>query len=386
MDPLTYDKIIPNNYNDLMRELHVSTNMKTSHDNSIADSQEIINLHNSLLKWFANNKRALPWRALDAGAANVYHVWLSEIMLQQTTVTAVIPYFLKFIDLWPCVQDLAAADEQAVMDAWAGLGYYSRARNLHKAAQVLCDTYGGVIPDNEKALLALPGIGRYTAGAIIAIGYNKPALVVDGNIERIFARYKKVLTALPKAKGELNEIASLYMSGKFNSEPSFFVQGLMDLGSSICQPKKVQCDICPLADGCVAKKEDIALTLPLKLKKEKPQRYAVSFLVCDASGQHVMVERRPKTGLLANMLGFPTTSLSDKTSASRDAYKAIIKENIYVEHIFTHFKLKLYVAKVTHEHFKTIDVSDSIKYEWLSVDGLNEVSFPALYKKVRNII
>ncbi len=369
-----------------MRELHDSTNMKTSHDNSIADSQEIINLHNDLLLWFAGNKRVLPWRALDAGAANVYHVWLSEIMLQQTTVTAVIPYFLKFIALWPRVQDLAGADEQTVMDAWAGLGYYSRARNLHKCARVLCDMHGGILPNDEKQLLALPGIGRYTAGAIMAIGYNQPALVVDGNIERIFARYNKVTTALPEAKKELNAIASIYMNVAYNPEPSFFVQGLMDLGSSICQPKKVQCSICPLSKGCVAQKEDIALSLPVKIKKQKPQRCAVSFIVYDEDGGRIMIERRPNGGLLGNMLGFPTTDLNDKSEQLDAAHGNWIDESVFVEHIFTHFKLKLYVAKVGLEDFNAMAVSDSIKYEWLSVDALNEVSFPTLYKKVCNII
>ena len=360
--------------------------MKTSHDITIPDSQEILKFHDDVLKWYEKEQRRLPWRAVNPDDANPYHVWLSEIMLQQTTVSAVIPYFLKFTDKWPTVHDLANAAEEDIMDAWAGLGYYSRARNLLKCAKQIVDEHGGALPSDDKELLKLAGIGPYTAGAISSIAYNKPVVTIDGNIDRVFARYHSIKTPFPDAKTDIKELANVYMASTYNKRPSEFVQALMDLGATICQPKKVQCSICPLQDSCKGRAigNDV-LNIPAKVKKQKPQREALCFVVSDKD--QILIERRPSKGLLANMLGFPTTPLnSDQAYSGIDKIKKDEKVN-FVEHVFTHFALKLYVVKLSWEYFNEVYDSDIMgRVEWVDKDKLDEVSFPTLFKKVKGII
>lgn len=359
--------------------------MKTSHAVSLPDSQEISKIHTDVLTWYNYNQRALPWRAVDAERSNPYYVWLSEIMLQQTTVTAVIPYFIKFLEYWPTIFDLAKASEEEVADAWAGLGYYSRARNLHKCAQIVANEHSGQFPNGHKDLLALPGIGPYTAGAICSIAFNQPTVTVDGNIDRVFARYFNIETPFPHAKPQINELASTLMDTKLNLIPSFFVQALMDIGATICQPKKVQCNLCPLKDGCKSRMQGNQLDLPKKEKKARQSRVAVCYVV--EKGGEVLLERRPDNVLFGRMLGLPTSSLY-KSLKLKDV-KGIkgYKKNLFVEHVFTHFSLKLYVVKIDYGSFMNLHQGDIIgDIIWSDCDRIEEMNFPSLFRKVLNCL
>jgi A/G-specific adenine glycosylase len=371
-----------------LQDLQVRTNMKTSHANSIPDSQEIVQFNDSILEWYDKNARILPWRARQGAAAKPYYVWLSEIMLQQTTVTAVKPYFEKFIRRWPEIADLANAESVDVMDMWAGLGYYSRARNLHKCAQQIVEKYDGDVPREEKALLGLAGVGPYTAGAIGSIAFNQPRLTIDGNIERVFARYHNVQTYMPEAKKELSALIKPYMCDEqMNPQPSAYVQALMDLGATVCQPKKVQCGLCPLSTKCAARMAGHALELPRKKPKSVPQREAICFIVSDDNNERILIERRPDKGLLAQMTGFPTTSLyAGEAHVWEGAYTDILDPHRFVDHVFTHFKLKLYVAKVSVEYFNGTSLSASIDSNWVDYDQLDSLKLPTLFSKVRSIL
>ena len=263
-------------------------------------SQEILHMRGALLDWYDRMGRTLPWRMRpeDRAAGVVpdpYAVWLSEIMLQQTTIPHGTPYWYKFLEAFPTVIDLANADRDRVLTMWAGLGYYARARNLHKCAGLIRDEYDGTFPDTEKELLSLPGIGPYTAATIAAICFNRPANIVDGNVERVISRIFRVQTPLPKAKSEIKalagELADLVRPGDYG-------QALMDLGATVCTPRSPKCHICPWQDGCAGFAKGDMATYPRKRKKAKlPVRFGAAFvLTCDG---YVLLERRPDAGLLA---------------------------------------------------------------------------------------
>ncbi len=285
-----------------------------------------------LLDWYDQNKRDLPWRSDDP---NPYHVWLSEIMLQQTTVTAVKTYFLKFLDHYPTVQDLAQADEDTIMADWAGLGYYSRARNLHKASKIIASN--GFPSD----LTELAGVGRYTAAAINTIAFNKPAVVVDGNIERVMARVFKVEEPLPKAKPYLYELATPFFMEAHQNRSGDLAQAFMDLGSSICLPKNPKCDMCPINEFCKAQSDEY----PKRAKKaNKPQRTATCFWIENEAGE-VLFEKRPPKGLLGGTIGLPCTDLT--TGAMPDLMIDSGDTIGEVRHIFTHFALTMTIQKAS---------------------------------------
>jgi A/G-specific adenine glycosylase len=312
----------------------------------------------------------MPWRALPGQTADPYAVWLSEIMLQQTTVMAVKPYFEKFLTRWPTVRHLAAATSDDVMAAWAGLGYYARARNLHKCAQVVAADHGGQFPDTEAALLELPGVGPYTAAAIAAIAFNRRAVVVDGNVERVMARLFAVQDPLPGAKKKLHGLANTLTPSK---RPGDYAQGVMDLGATVCTPKSPACILCPWADVCAARKQDIAAELPRKAaKKATPTRHGIAFWLRDKNGR-VLLQRRPPKGLLGGMLGFPGTDWRAKPFTAAEAKTSAPAETTWtplpgvVEHTFTHFHLKLAVwtgratrtAKADEIWIAAVDVMDA---------------------------
>jgi len=296
-----------------------------------------------LLSWYDREGRSLPWR-VRSGRADPYRVWLSEIMLQQTTVAAVIPYFERFLARWPTIADLAAAPREELMSAWAGLGYYSRARNLHAAAQRLA-TEG--FPKTEEGWRDLPGVGPYTAAAIAAIAFNEAANVVDGNVERVMSRLYAVETPLPAAKPELRALAGELVT---KDRAADWPQALMDLGATICTPKSPSCLLCPLSLHCAALKKGTPSAYPRRAAKaERPRRYGVAFRI-ERDGQFWLV-RRPDKGLLGGMAGLPTTSWRaakwTRTQALRHApVAANWKKQGAVEHVFTHFALTLdvYVA------------------------------------------
>lgn len=276
-----------------------------------------------------------------------YRVWLSEVMLQQTTVAAVIPYFESFVQRWPTVQALAAAPREAILAAWAGLGYYSRARNLHAAAQILAERG---FPADEAGWRALPGVGAYTAAAVAAIALDQAANVVDGNVERLLSRLFAVETPLPVAKTELRARAAELVT---HDRPGDWAQALMDLGATVCTPRAPKCDSCPWTEACAARRGSGPETYPRKLPKPKrPRRYGVAYRI--RGGDKLWLVRRPERGLLAGMAALPTTEWRPKRWSRTEAIahapaQAEWKKVAAVEHVFTHFALSLdvYAAELT---------------------------------------
>jgi A/G-specific adenine glycosylase len=258
----------------------------------------------ALLRWYEAERRDLPWRYGPRKKADPYRVWLSEIMLQQTTVKAVIPYFQKFVTRWPNVAALAAAPLEEVLQQWAGLGYYSRARNLKACADAVVRDFDGVFPRTENALRELPGIGPYTAAAIAAIAFGEKATPVDGNVERVVSRLFAVQQPLPAAKSEIRNLAATLTPARRAGD---FAQAMMDLGAEICTPKNPSCLVCPVQQDCAASARGLAESLPIKAQKlARPSRYGVAFLVQREDGA-VLLRQRPEAGLLGGMLEVPST-------------------------------------------------------------------------------
>jgi A/G-specific adenine glycosylase len=271
-------------------------------------------------------------------------VWLSEIMLQQTTVQAVIPYFQKFTKRWPTVTRLAKAELDDVLAAWAGLGYYSRARNLHKCAQTIAREHKGRFPRTEAALAELPGVGPYTAAAIAAIAFGEKATVVDGNVERVVSRLFAIEEPMPGAKGELRRLAATLTP---DSRAGDFAQAMMDLGATICTPKRPSCLMCPLSRGCKAHTQGIEETLPRRaVKAERPVRRTAAYVVMREDG-HVLLRRRPPAGLLGGMMEVPSTPWdSNEPSQKAITANAPVRAKWLrvpggVVHVFTHFRLEI---------------------------------------------
>ncbi len=300
-----------------------------------------------LLDWYDRHARKMPWRVGPADRCagvqpDPYRIWLSEIMLQQTTVAAVTSYFERFTQLWPTVTDLAAAPDSQVMGEWAGLGYYARARNLLKCARVVADDLDGVFPDTVDELRALPGIGPYTAGAVAAIAFDRPAVVVDGNVERVMARLFDVHTPLPAAKPELTQYATDLTP---TERPGDHAQAVMDLGATICTPRKPACGICPWRSPCQARINGTAPQLPKKTpRKAKPVRFGTVYLARRIDGAYLL-ETRPDKGLLGGMLGWPgsdwvETETPPHSAPIRAEWKTL---NVEAKHTFTHFHLRLTV-------------------------------------------
>jgi len=304
------------------------------------------NLRKSLLNWYDRNGRELPWR-VRGGRAEPYRVWLSEVMLQQTTVAAVGPYFAKFLKRWPDVGALAAAPRDEVLEAWAGLGYYSRARNLHAAAQVLARNG---FPRDEAGWRKLPGVGAYTAAAIAAIAFDEATNVVDGNVERVIARLRAVETPLPDAKGELRALAGELVAG---DRPGDWAQALMDLGATVCTPKAPKCLLCPWREACAAFATGAPESYPRRAAKmARPERFGVAFRA-ERNGA-IWLVRRPDKGLLGGMAGLPTTEWRGQAWSRAEALKRAPAKGKWkhvgaVRHVFTHFALTLDVYAASGE-------------------------------------
>ncbi|MEM7318177.1 MAG: A/G-specific adenine glycosylase [Pseudomonadota bacterium] len=297
----------------------------------------------AILDWYDVHARELPWRigpeaSVTGQRQDPYRVWLSEIMLQQTTVAAVQSYFLRFVSLWPTVEKLAAAADETVMGEWAGLGYYARARNLLKCARVVTDIHGGVFPDNYDELVKLPGIGPYTAAAIAAIAFDRPDTVMDGNVERVMARFFDEHAPLPQVKPVLKAHAARLTSV---ARPGDYAQAVMDLGATICTPKSPACGVCPVCEPCLARRAGTARLLPAKLpKKPKPTRHGFAYLARRADDAYVL-ERRPDKGLLGGMLCWPGSDWSDAPSEAPPFAAEWTGLPGEVRHTFTHFHLIL---------------------------------------------
>ncbi len=333
-----------------------------------------------LLEWYDRHAREMPWRVgpteRKAGALpDPYAVWLSEVMLQQTTVAAVREKFLAFTRRWSDVAALAAADDADVMAQWAGLGYYARARNLLKCARVVAETGG--FPDTEAGLLTLPGIGPYTAAAIAAIAFDRPATVVDGNVERVMARVFDIRTPLPAAKPELTELAGRLTP---QTRPGDHAQAVMDLGATICTPTSPACGICPLMHLCTARAAGIAAELPRKTPKApKPIRLGVAYVVRREDGA-MLLETRPPRGLLGGMLSWPGSDWGDSPTPAPPLNANWTPVDGEVRHTFTHFHLRLalQVTTVPHDAIAT-------RGDFVDKADFRPASLPTVMRKVWNL-
>ena len=337
----------------------------------------ITKIPGKLLAWYDVHRRVLPWRAPAGKRGDPYRIWLSEIMLQQTTVQAVAAYYRKFLTRWPDVKALAAAKEDEVLAAWAGLGYYARARNLHAAAKLVAKA-GGKFPGSAESLRALPGIGSYTAGAIAAIAYDERQAAMDANAERVIARLYAVETPLPKAKPALHAYAQALVPARAGD----FAQALMDLGSAICTPKKPACGNCPLNADCLARKRGIQETLPIKAPKMiRPLKRGAAFVARDRTGA-VLLIKRPDKGLLASMMQPPLGPWGEKFPSAKAAqaqapFAANWKKRIgLVRHGFTHFELEMevYVADVPRR--------PAVAGKWIAPEKLKDTALPTVMRKV----
>lgn len=296
-----------------------------------------------LLAWYDRHRRVLPWRALPGERADPYRVWVSEIMLQQTTIAAVKPYFERFMARFPTVEALAAAPSESVMQAWAGLGYYSRARNLHACAKAVAHERGGRFPDTEEGLRALPGIGAYTSGAVAAIAFDRPAVAVDGNVERVITRLFAIEDEMPAAKPLIRERVLALLP---DARPGDFAQALMDLGATICTPRSPACGLCPWREPCQARIAGTQESFPRKAaKKTGKTRYGAAFVAMRDDGA-VLVRTRPAKGLLGGMVEVPGGDWRtdyEVDDALRDAPVGATWRRLMlpVRHVFTHFPLEL---------------------------------------------
>lgn len=336
-----------------------------------------------LLEWYDRNARILPWRvpphqSIAGVRPDPYRVWLSEIMLQQTTVAAVKPYFQAFTDRWPTISDLANAADADVMAAWAGLGYYARARNLLKCARVIRDEYEGHFPDTEEALLTLPGIGPYTAAAIAAFAFGRRAVVVDGNVERVMARLFDVATPLPESKAILKAHADQMTP---QTRAGDYAQAVMDLGATICTPKSPACGLCPWRSGCEAWHAGTQAERPVKKPKaKKPTRYGIAYVARRVDGAFLL-EERPPEGLLGGMLGFPTTPWAEDMPSDTPPIRAEWKSlNTPAKHTFTHFHLILSVKTALVPMDRMPE-----RGEFLDFDAFDEKNLPTLMRKVFDV-
>ena len=340
----------------------------------------------ALLGWYDEERRELPWRVAPGKRANPYRVWLSEIMLQQTTVKAVIPYYLRFLARWPTVKALAAAPLDDVLAAWAGLGYYSRARNLHKCAITVVEDCAGKFPATVAELQKLPGIGPYTASAIAAIAFGASATPVDGNVERVVARLFAVRQPLPNAKTELKRLAATLTPERRAGD---FAQAMMDLGAGICTPRRPSCLVCPVQTDCAAAAHGIAETLPMRLERaERPQRVGYAFVALSEDGR-VLLRRRPEAGLLGGMLEVPGTEWGDLLPPARETLRTVpVRADWWavpgtVVHVFTHFRLEVVVYRALVPADATLTFwAEPDRCQWVARRDLHAAAVPTVMRKI----
>jgi len=337
----------------------------------------------SLLMWYDKHGRDLPWRDLK-GPHKDYKIWLSEIMMQQTTIASGTPYYHAFLQKWPQLSDLAASSLDDVLQAWAGLGYYARARNLHACARQVCADHGGKFPESEDALLELPGIGPYTAAAISAIVNDHKSVVIDGNVERVISRLFAIETPLPRAKAEIKAYATELTP---DVRPGDYAQAVMDLGATICTPRGPKCGLCVWSASCVALHKNAQEDYPKKQpKKPKPKRYGSVYFIEDGLG-NILLKKRPAKGIFGGMFVFPGTQWDNKNAVHKPGNNEIKaaapiegewdKSPHSVRHVFTHFDLELDIYRGTCEE-ADLDAS----YHWCAKDKLLSVGLPSAMKKV----
>lgn len=335
------------------------------------------NLYKNVLHWYDNNKRDLPWRKTKNQKKDAYKIWVSEIMLQQTTVKAVIPYYNSFIKKWPNIKKLSESSVDEVLEFWSGLGYYSRAKNLHNTSKIVTKKFNGVFPDNYQDLISLPGIGRYTAGAILSIAFNKDALVIDSNIERIILRLGAIKKDPKRARKEVEEIAKRFTPSKRTGD---YVQALMDIGSSICKSQNPNCINCPINLHCLANKKGLTAKIPLKQRKiSKKLKKGIVFWIT-SKNNNVYLNRRPYKGILPGTLGFPCTKWSEERLTAKDKEFSGINNwqtmSGEINHSFSHFDLQLKIySKYDFDEKK-------LKGEWKQKTKIDKIGLPTLMKKI----
>jgi A/G-specific adenine glycosylase len=343
-----------------------------------------------LLAWYDRHRRALPWRARPGERSDPYRVWLSETMLQQTTVKAVAPYYARFLARWPDLNALAAASLDEVLAAWAGLGYYARARNMYACARALVERHGGRFPVSESALRELPGIGAYTAAAIAAIAFDQAATPIDGNIERVIARLYAVATPLPAGKAEIARHARALTPARRAGD---FAQALMDLGATICTPKQPACALCPCNAACAAHARGEAEWFPRRAAKREGELRRGAAFVARRADDCLLLRTRPTCGLLGGMTEVPTTAWAadfDDGKALADAPRFYLplaggeKEVLWrrlpgvVRHVFTHFPLELLVYRAE----VPCDAAPPAETRWTAIAELGQQALPSLMRKV----
>ena len=329
----------------------------------------------ALLAWYDAHRRELPWRAPPGERAEPYRVWLSEIMLQQTVAAAAGPYFRRFLERWHDVDALAAASLDEVLQAWQGLGYYARARNLHAAARIVAGKHGGRFPDSEAGLRALPGVGTYTAAAIAAIAFDRKATVVDGNVERVMARLFRIETPLPAAKKAIRNAAEALTP---DERPGDYAQAVMDLGATVCLPRRPRCGVCPWSPACRGRAEGVAESLPVKApKRQRPVRRGIAYWTEDGAGR-VLLRRRPENGLLGGMMEVPSGPWVEEgpppeAPPVEGAWEPL---GAVARHGFTHFILELDVRTGRSAG------APPEGCVWAPVDALHDYALPTAMKKV----
>ncbi len=351
----------------------------------VSKQKEIPAFAHRLLEWYDVHAREMPWRVpphdhVQGVRANPYRVWLSEVMLQQTQVATVKEYFLKFINKWPTVFDLAKSDQEDVLKAWAGLGYYSRARNLKKCADVVVADHQGKFPQTFDELKKLPGIGDYTASAIASIAFDQPVAVLDGNVERVMARHKCIKTAFPEAKADTKVMLAKILD---RDRPGEFAQATMDLGATICTPKKPACSLCPINVDCLGFKNGNAELFPYKKPKAlKPTRQGAAFVILNDNNE-IFLCKRLETGLLAGMTQIPTNNWNSNQDGAIDTTDAPFEadwENAGIaKHTFTHFHLELTVWRTKFTTIKTMSGW------WCKTAKLEEEALPNLMRKAIDV-
>jgi A/G-specific adenine glycosylase len=330
-----------------------------------------------LLTWYHQTGRDLPWRK----TTDPYAIWVSEIMLQQTQVVTVIPYYHTFLSVFPAIKSLAAAPIDHVLKIWQGLGYYTRARNLYHAAKTIMDQFGGVFPSTQKELLSLPGIGRSTAGAILNIAFLQKHPILDGNVKRILIRYF-CIEKDPKEKKVDEKLWQLAEQILPDREVNHFTQAIMDLGATVCLPKNPKCAICPVQPGCQAHQKGLQDELPMKpVRKEIPHYDYIATVI--QRGNRVLIRKRPEKGLLGGLWEFPGGRVEQKDHFN-EVMQNEVKQKVvltprwfYIQHAFTHFKMTLHLFRGSIEKARV-----SVPFKWVTVNQLADYPFSAAHQKI----
>ncbi len=346
--------------------------------NKILNTQEI---SRSVLLWYDQNKREFPWRSDNGSIKNPYFIWISEVMLQQTTVSTVIPRFNSFIKRWPNILKLSNASLDEVLNEWQGLGYYSRAHNIHKTSKIIINDYEGKFPRALSDLKNLPGIGEYTAGAIASIAFSKPVLPIDVNVQRVLARLNGIVITKKNSKSKIKKIANSFCE---INRPGDVTQAFMDIGSILCKPNVPHCDPCPINKNCFAFQNKITDKVPGKeIKKKKSCKYAVVFFALNKNMQ-IFSRKRTDKNLFKGMMELPSTPFLEEDWSDRSAfnYKPFksnwVDTNLKVKHSLSHFdiSLRVFFARSNNQN----------KGRWVDLDKIDKETFPVLFKKVINTV